>query len=489
MTVPSKSTANAQSRTEVLCTHCGLPVPSSRIAKNAEHQFCCAGCEAVYQILHECNLEEYYRLRDAYGGDEKKPAKVSGKTYDYLDDPDYLKRLGEPRAGGYLVRFYLDGVHCIACSWLVEKVLLERERVNYAHLDLGKSVVEIVFNPAEVKLSALAQALDHIGYTPHPILEQSESAARRRETRSLLARLGIAAASAGNIMLLAVSQYAGDVTGIEEGYSTLFRWVSLGLALPAVLYSAYPYYRGAWSGLRRGVLHMDLPISLGILVAFAISLSATLSNHGHVYYDSVSMLIFLLLSGRLVLQRAGRWAAEAGENLLAITPRTVRRIEDGQTREVLLTEIQAGDRLRVLPGETIPVDGVLENAEGWVAETHLTGEPGAVRRVTGDTVYSGSSVERSPLELTAIAVGETTRLSRLAEMMRNASARRAPIVGVMDRIAGYFVGAVLTLAVATIIIWLFIDPSRALWNAAALMVVACPCALGLATPVALAVAM
>lgn len=473
----------------VACAHCGLPVPRTRLQENSETQFCCAGCEAVYRIVHECSLEEYYRLRERYGDRAQTPARISGKNFDYLDDPDYLTRIGEPRAGGYLMRFYLDGVHCIACSWLVEKVLLEREGASYAHLNQATSVVEIVFHPGEKKLSELARALDRLGYTPHPILEHNDSVSRRRESRRLLARLGVAAASAGNIMLLAVSQYAGDVTGIETTHSALFRWVSLALCLPAVLYSATPFFHGAISGLRRGMLHMDVPISLGIAAAFAISLMATLQDRGEVYYDTVSMLIFLLLAGRLVLLRAGRWAADASESLLAVTPRRVRRIEADGIREVQLDEIRVGDRLRILPGDTIAVDGSLDSAEAWIGQAHLTGEPGAVRREAGDVLYAGSTVERAPLEMIAIATGEATQLAKLAEMMRRAASRRAPIAGLMDRVAAYFVGTVLALAVATVVIWLFVDPSRALWNAAALMVVACPCALGLATPLALGMAM
>jgi Cu2+-exporting ATPase len=234
---------------------------------------------------------------------------------------------------------------------------------------------------------------------------------------------------------------------------------------------------------------MDLPISLGILAAFAMSAAATVLNRGEVYFDSVSALIALLLAGRLLLQRASRWAADASENLLSLSPRTARRIEGGGEREVLLTEIQIGDRLRVRPGETVPVDGWLASADGWIAEAHLSGEPGATYRARGDSLFAGSVVEQSPVEIAATAVGETTRLARLAEIMRNASVRRAPIVSLLDRVAAWFVAAVLTLAGATAAIWFFVDPSRALWNAAAVLVVACPCALGLATPVALAVAM
>lgn len=473
-----------------MCAHCGLPVPASRVVAGADRLFCCAGCEAVWQIIHECSLDDFYRLKNEYGEDRKQPAKVSGKSFDYLDDPDYLKRFSEPRTGGGVrVRFYLDGVHCIACSWLVEKVLMEKEGARYARLDLGRSILEVVIHPAEVRLSKIAQSLDRLGYTPHALWEGSGAAAQRKETRRLLARLGIAAASSMNIMLLSVSQYAGDFTGIEEGYSALFRWVSLGLALPAVFYSAWPYYRGAWSGIRRGMLHMDLPISLGILASFTVSFAATLLNRGDVYYDSVTGLIALLLGGRLLLQRASRFAADASESLLSLSPRTARRLENGDAREILLAEVRVGDLFRVLPGETVPVDGELQSEHGWIKEAHLSGEPGSVHRQRGDILFAGSIVESSPLELKATAVGETTRLSRLAEIMRNASARRAPIESFLDRVAGWFVAAVLTLAAITAVSWFFIDPSRALWNTAALLVVVCPCALGLATPVALAVAM
>lgn len=482
--------ADVRSHKRDLCAHCGLPVPAARISAGAQNQFCCAGCAAVWKILHECELDDYYRLRDTLGNGKRTPARVSGKSFDYLDDPAFLERFGEPlRAGGFRVRFYLDGVHCIACGWLVERVLTERTAARFAALDLGKAVVEIVFSPAEVKLSMLAAALDRIGYTPHPLTEHSGAAAVRRETRSLLARLGIAVASTMNIMLLAVSQYAGDATGIEPGFSSLFRWVSLGLAVPAVLYSAYPYYRSAISGLCRGILHIDLPISLGIVAAFAVSVAATLTGRGDVYYDSVTMLIALLLAGRLVLQRATRWAANASESLLSLVPRTARRIADGSVQEIVLTDVRVGDHLRVLPGETVPVDGTLVGESAWLAEAHLTGESAAVRRFNGDLVNAGSAVVRAPVEIEAAAVGETTRLARLAEMMRTAGLRRAPVTAFLDRIAGRFVVAVLTLALATLLIWLKLDPDRALWNAAALLIVACPCALGLATPVAMGMAM
>lgn len=470
------------------CAHCSLPVPPARQLKTGE-AFCCAGCEAVYAILHESNLEDYYSIRENLGAGKIGPARISGKTFQYFDDAEFLKRYAEPRAEGLLgIRFYLEGVHCAACSWLVEKVLLGREGATFAQLDLGRNIVEIVFDPRTIRLSRLAHALDRFGYTPHPLLEDSVAQARKKETRSLLLKMGVAGAVAGNIMLLAAALYAGEFTGIEEDLANLFRWISFGLALPAVLYSAQPFYRGAISGLKAGMLHMDLPISLGIIAAMSVSVVATVQERGEVYFDSLAVLVFLLLVGRMLLSRATARAADAAETLIEQAPRTVRRESDGKVEDIALAAADAGDTLLFLPGDVIAVDGVALQA-AWVTESHLTGESYAVFKDVGATVYAGSQVVSVPLRLQATAVGAFTRLSQLSEMIRRAASQRADIVRLHDKIAGYFVATVLTLAVVTAVIWWNIDHSKALWNVAALLVITCPCALGLATPVALSVAM
>lgn len=470
------------------CAHCSLPVPRSRQVESGE-AFCCAGCEAVYAILHETNLESYYALRENLSPGKRSPARISGKTFHYFDDAEFLKRYAEPRAEGRIaIRFYLEGVHCAACSWLVEKVLLEREGAAYAQLDLGRNIVEIVFDPRTVRLSQLAQALDKFGYTPHPLLEDSIAQVRKKEARSLLLRMGVAGAVAANIMLLAAALYAGEFSGIEADIANLFRWLSFGLALPAVLYSALPFYKGAISGLRAGMLHMDLPISLGIIAAMLVSILATVQERGEVYFDSLAVLIFLLLVGRMLLTRATARSADAAETLMVQAPQTVRRETDGRIEDIALAAADAGDTLLFLPGDVIAVDGVALQ-DGWVTEAHLTGESNAVFKLVGTTVFAGSQVVSVPLRIQATAVGAFTRLSQLSEMIRNAAGQRAQIVKLHDRIAGYFVAAVLTLAAITALIWWQIDPSKALWNVAALLVITCPCALGLATPVALSVAM
>ena len=271
-------------------------------------------------------------------------------------------------------------------------------------------------------------------------------------------------------MLLAVSLYAGEYTGIDVNHANIFRWISLGLSLPALLYSAQPFFKGAWSGAAAWDAAYGFADQSGNSKRFCyqpngddFGTRGSLLRHADITDLSCCCPVAWLLN------RATKWAMGSSEKLLDLEPRTARIVHEVETHEVSISSVQLGNRLRVLPGETIPVDGVLESDFAVVGEAHLTGESEAVRKKAGDALYTGSNVEQSPLEMTATAVGETTRLARLAQMMKETSSQRAPIVALHDRVAGYFVATVLLLALITGAIWLMIDPSRALWNAAALV--------------------
>ncbi|MDK9699981.1 MAG: heavy metal translocating P-type ATPase [bacterium] len=482
------SETNPKVVNETLCTHCGTPVPEQLLRPGPSEQFCCNGCATVYGILHGCDLEEYYRLRKELSDDVKRPAKVTGKDYSGFDDPAFLSQTARKLPGGLLeIELYVEGTHCIACAWLIEKILLEREHARSARLDLGRSVVLIVFDPVAQKLSDFAHALDRIGYPPHPLSDNATTSLRDTD-RKLLIRMGVAAAGAGNIMLLAFALYAGEFSGIEPQYASLFRWISLGLALPVVTYAAYPFYLGAWNGLRNKVAAMDLPIALGILVSFFASTIATWQQRSEVYFDSVTSLVFLLLVGRYVLARANRWASEASVTLLSAMPKIVHGIENNGTVDKPLTEVHTGDKLQILPGETIPVDGELLTDEALISEASFTGEAKPRKVIRGEVIFAGNIVVERPVQLRAVAIGEATRLGKLSQMMREAAAKRAPFTVITDRIAGWFVSSIILLATLTIVLWWQIDPTKALWYGVAMLVVTCPCALGLAVPISFATA-
>jgi len=466
------------------CTHCGLPVPKGLLREDAEHQFCCAGCETVHGLIHDSGLGAYYSLRDALPG---KPAP-DPRGFEEFDDPTFNELHVEVRPDGLRqVTLFVEGVHCSACLWLIEKSLLAEPGVAEARLAFARRRLSLIWDPDQTSLARLAARLGRLGYQPHPVVEGGDE--RRREERRLLIRLGVAGAVAGNVMLMAAALYGGWAFGMEEGHRQLFRILSLVATLPAVLYSAVPFFRGAWSGLRAGVLHMDLPISIGIGAGFLSGAYNAVRGLGGVYFDSVAALIFLLLLGRLLQTWQQRRASESSELIHALAPAFATRLdEDGQDRRIAMEAIRPGDRVRVAADERIPADGVVERGASSVDVAWLTGESVPIAVEPGSEVFGGSINQQSELVVRIRSTIERSRVGRVARLIAEASRLRAPIVQLADRVAGVFVGVVLLVAAGTFLFWSQVDPSAALDHAVALLIVSCPCALGLATPLSVTAA-
>lgn len=468
------------------CAHCDLPVPEALVEPEATQQFCCRGCRTVYGLIHAEGLEAYYELR---GPDDAAPAPEAAGDYEELDDPTFVSRYCSARSDGLLTtELYLEGVHCAACLWLVERSLTQLEGVAEARLNFTKAKLRVTWRPDLVPLSAVARRLAETGYPPHPARLGTEEVTQREE-RKLLIRIGVAAAVTGNVMLMAVALYGGWFSGMAEEYRQLFRWASLLVSLPGVVYSGWPFYRSAYLGLRRKVLHMDLPISLGILAGFTGGLVNTVRGHGEIYFDSVTALIFLLLVGRLLQLRQQRRATESSELLYALTPSSARRLgDDGEAHKVPLEAVRVGDRLEVAASERVPTDGVVESGRSAVDMSLLSGESMPVSIGVDDEVWGGTTNLQDTLVVRVTRAIHESRVGRIAEMVSEASASRAPVVQLADKVAGWFVAVVLVAAGATFFAWSMIDPSVAVDHAVALLIVSCPCALGLATPLAVTAA-
>jgi Cu2+-exporting ATPase len=255
-----------------------------------------------------------------------------------------------------------------------------------------------------------------------------------------------------------------------------------------VLWCAGVFYRGAWGSFKTRRLHMDVPITVGIVAGFVWGLHNTVTGRGEIYFDSVTVLIFLLLVGRFVQRRQQRSAARATELLFSIAPSTARLVEDHGVREVPVTALAEGDLVELRAGDSVPADGVVTSGSSSLDLSLLTGEPLPVGVEPGDPVHAGTVNVSGRLQIRVATTGENTRVGRILRLVEENAQRRAPVVRLADRISGWFVVAVLTLAAATLIIWLGIDSERAVDNAVALLIVSCPCALGLATPLAVAAA-
>ena len=486
MTIPEPSRSGAP---DAVCSHCSLPVPRGLVEDGANHQFCCNGCRTVFSVLHDHGLDRYYDVVTATG-EQVPTARPTDRTYAELDDPAFRGLYCQQGPGGTLsVELYLENVHCAACVWLVEKVPLAIDGVAEARLELTRSLARVTFDPTAARLSDIARFLDSLGYPVRPYRGVKVREMRRREDRALLIRIAVAGAAAGNVMLMSFALYGGMFSGMEAEYRALFHWASLLVSLPAVLWAGSLFFRGAWAALRTRTLHMDLPVALGLTAGLLSGTAHTIVGEGAVYFDSVTVLVFLLLIGRAIQLRQQRAAANAAELLYSLAPSVARVVTgDGETREVPVEALLAGAFVEARAGDSIPADGIVVDGASDLDTSLLTGESRPVAVAPGDAVHAGTVNLTARLLLRVEQAGEHTRVARLMKMVEESARRRAPIVLMADRISGVFVAVVLALSVLTAAIWLWLDPSEAVDNAVAVLIITCPCALGLATPLAVSVA-
>jgi len=466
---------------EAACVHCGLPVPVGRASA-----FCCAGCEVVHDAIAAHGLDQFYALRET-----AVPARTSEHDYAELGDPAFQRlhvQLGPD--GKARAALYLEDLRCTACVWLVESAPRCVAGVEQVRVDIGRSRADVVWDPATTSLPAIARYLDRIGHQPHPYRGLERDALRRREDRALLIKLGVAGAAAGNLMLLAIALYAGLFGGMSRADTGFFRWASMCVAVPALGFAATPFFRTALGALRARRLHLDLPLSIGILAGLVWGTANVIRGVGEIYFDSLAMLVFLLLVARWIVLRHQRRASTAAELLLSLTPSRAHRYQgDGDaTTEVPIEAIQPGDRVRVLVGEVIPVDGEVVTGRSALDVGLLTGESQPIEVGPGAHVHAGTVNVAAPLVVRATAVGEVTRVGQLVASIAALSAK-APIERLVDRIAGRFVAVVSSAAVLTLVGWSVRSVAEGAEHAMALLIVTCPCALALATPLAVTVAL
>ncbi len=469
----------------VPCAHCGLPVPAPQDGSTL--QFCCAACETVYGALRADGLQQFYAAREACAV-QPQPARSTGRDFAEFDDPTFGQANVRTLADRSSVALVLDGVHCAACVWIVERLPQVLPGVLEARLDLPRATVQIAWNPTAVTLSAIARRLDRFGYPPH-----AASAGDRgeRQVRDLLLRGGVAWAISANVMMLSVTDYVGAASDMDAITTHYLRAACAVLTLPSLLWAARPFYAGVRASWNVRRLHMDVPIVLGIVAGYAGGLFNVVRGAGPVWFDSVASLIFLLLAGRLLQTLQRRKAQRVAELLFNFAPTVACKVIslDDAGREVPMASLVAGDLVAVRAGESFAVDGIVVQGDTTVDRAVLSGEARPVAVQAGDAVFAGTTNLGARVVVRATGTGEQTRMGRLLHAVDEALQRKAPIVALADAIVGRFVLAVLLLAALTAGLWMAIDPSVALDHTVALLVATCPCALGLATPLAVHVAL
>lgn len=474
---------------QVACSHCGLPVPAGLRVENAEHQFCCDGCRTVWDVLHVGGLTEYYKLRDIDPAAQRVRAKPTGRRFSEFDEHAFRDAFCRQQSDGSAsVELYLEGVHCPACVWLVERLPTLVEGVIDARLELRRSLLRLRWDPERAGLSGIARKLDSMGYVPQPAKSASVRERRRCEDRRFLVSLGVAGACVGNVMLVSIALWAGGYTGIEPWIEQLFRWVSAVVGVVCLAWPGMVFLRGALGAVRARRWHLDLPITISLVLGSTISMVNTIRGSGEIYFDSLTMLIFFLLIGRWLQSRQQRASADAVELLYTLTPRTARRVREGGVEEIAAEAVVVGDLVEVLGDESCPVDGVVVSGTSSVDNSILTGESEPVPVREGDEVAAGVVVRGSSIRVRAEQIGASTRLGRIMSMLEDLASRRTPFAADADKLARHFVVCVIVVASACFAFWSREGFMVALDHALAVLIVACPCALALATPIATSIA-
>ncbi len=483
---------DSHTHNEKNCRHCGLPLPPSDHAVTEEHAFCCAGCKTAFALISSEGLNEYYALRQRFA--DGKTQAVSPELIDAsfidLDAPRFWEHhvLRLPDGSAQVV-LRLQGIHCAACVWLLERLPQIEHAIIDSRVNLPKATIQLTWRPDMMPLSAVASTIGHLGYKVVPLVNSKREREQRQVLRKQLIQIAIAGACSGNVMLLAIAIYCGQWTGMAVEHLQLLRLASTVVGLVSLLGPGAVFFRGAWAAIRARTSHMDLPIALGLGVGAVSGAWNTLTGSGELYYDSLSMLVFFLLIGRALQSWQQRSACESVDLLQQLTPAIAVRVRDGQLETIAIDDVNAGDTLEVRSGQTMPVDGTVVYGSSEVDTSLLTGESKLQTIRVGSQVIAGTLNRTCTVRVRADRVGAQTRLAKLLDSIERAGISKAPVVQWADRISGIFVTVVLCLAVVVGVSWWFYD--RSVWNerVIAVLIVACPCALGLATPLSIAVAL
>lgn len=470
------------------CFHCGLPaVPELDAEINGQvRAFCCIGCQAVAQAICGRGLADFYRFRETPGARPQAPV-ARFEAYDLpAVQEDFVERHSD---GSITANLTIGGISCAACVWLIEQHLGAVPGVTQVQVNGSSHRARVRLQPEQLKISALFQALHAIGFSPEPLTGRTEQDLWLRDQRDYLLRMAVAGIGMMQAGMVAMALHAGDLQGMDAHWVRVLRWVNLLLTLPIMLYSAKPFFVGALRALHLRQLVNDVSISLALILAFSASVYATITRSGEVYFDSVAMFAFFLLLGRYLEKRARYENFKASARFQQLLPGTVNLVDEkGETSVVPLKQLALGNQVLVMPGAAFPCDGQVLDGSGDADESLLTGEATPRPKSAGDRVFAGTYNGATPLRIQAQAVGRSTRLAAIEQLVQQAEQQRPRQVALADFIAARFVATVLTLAAVSGTVWYWLDPARAFWIALSVLVVSCPCALSLATPTVLTVA-
>lgn len=475
------------------CFHCGLPIteshPPTLEVRGQQRPFCCPGCEAVCHAIVESGNEDYYHYRETPSRQvdtEHLPEWL--KQLKLYDHPDIQRDFVTSNSDGKEASLILEEIRCAACLWLNERHLRQLDGVLDVDMDYTSQRVRVYWDPDKIQLSDILKAISDIGYIAHPYDPRHREKLSEDQKHRSIQRIIFAALFGMAVMNFSIATYfmgGADDNGHYPMWVNIGRWTSLFASGMVLAYPGQTFFRDAWRDLKNRQMGMDVPVALGLLVAWLGSFWSTWTQHGEVYFESIVMFVLFLLIARYTELRARITAAALLDQMAKVIPRTANRLHEGELQEVPVIELQPGDRIQILPGETMPVDSILQQGESSFDESLLTGESLPVSRGPGAFVASGAINGDQSVIAEVEKTSNASTLSQMNKMVDQGLRSRPHYVELADQIAGKFVAAILLIALATLTFWLWRDPNQALHNVIAVLIVTCPCALALAAPVAI----
>ncbi len=469
---------------KIACTHCHLEFSKDVMIVDGEHYFCCNGCQGVYHLLSDEGLDGFY---EKAGNIKLTPPTQQYEDSSNFDAPAFYDRFVKINSDGFSeVSLIIEGIHCSACVWLNEKALHKMDGIIEANINFTNNKATIVWADDALKLSQIIDMIRAIGYNAYPYDASLQEAHANKERKDYYLRMAVAIFSSMNVMWIAVAQYAGYFTGIDQDIKTTLNIAEGVLATPVLFYSGWIFFRGAYYGIKTKVVNMDILVATGALLTYIYSIYITIMESGEAYFDSVSMIITFVLIGKFLEVLSKKSAADALDVLGKHIPSETNILVDGKIISCKLEDVAIGDIVVVSSGEKVLLDGEIIKGDGSFDESSLTGESEPIYKTVGDNVISGTTSIDADIEFRATKDFAHSTLSNLVQLLDSAINKKPKIEQLANKLSEYFSSVILALSFITFLVWWLWPHSfeASFIVGISVIVIACPCALALATPVA-----
>lgn len=466
-----------------ICAHCSSEVNPKHAIKEDDKFFCCEGCRSVYHLINDEGFGSFYTKRTDW--DDAPPAEQVEADEEY-----FLTSVKPLKNGDLELSIMISGIRCAACIWLIESSAQKDERIKMFRVNYANHKAKIIFNPQDISIKEVLQKITRLGYCPLP--SNNIETIHDKERKDYFYRFGVAVFFTMQVMMYSIANYTGYFKGMEENLYFLFQLLSWALATPVLLYSAAPFFKKSYAALKHMHFTMDTLVALGSGTAYIYSVAAIFLGY-EAYFDTSVMIITLILLGRFIEAGAKQKGSNAVAKLLSLKPKNVKKAvknEDGSYSYIVIPieQLEKNELFEISAGNNIAADGRIISGICEIDESMLTGEPIPVKKEEGKEVYAGTKVITGSCIVMAERVGHDSFLSKIAASVDDAQSSKAPIQDIADNFIGKFVPFVLIVALATFLYWYFfasLEVETSIMRAVSVLVIACPCAMGLATPLAI----